>query len=98
MLVPISSDQFIPNEKSRRQSSGLSDKPRLLCSLLANNPALLIGITVLGFLLPWFILKRMIRDRQNRIRLGLPNALDLTVISVEAGLSLDHASCASGKI
>jgi tight adherence protein C len=62
-----------------------------------DNPALLIGITVLGFLLPWFILRRMIRDRQNRIRLALPDALDLTVISVEAGLSLDHAMLRVGE-
>jgi tight adherence protein C len=61
------------------------------------NPALLIGITALGFLLPRFILKRMIRDRQNRIRLGLPDALDLTVICVEAGLALDQALMRVGQ-
>src|SRR5262252_6553127 len=43
-----------------------------------DNLPLVIGITALGFILPRFILKRMIRDRQNRIRLGLPDALDLT--------------------
>ena len=58
---------------------------------------LLIGITALGFLLPRFILKRMIRDRQNRIRLGLPDALDLTVICVEAGLALDQALMRVGQ-
>src|SRR4051794_19793075 len=62
-----------------------------------DNPALLIGITALGFLLPRFILKRMIRDRQNRIRLGLPDALDLTVICVEAGLALDQALMRVGQ-
>ncbi len=56
-----------------------------------DNGPLLIGITDLGFMLPRFILKRMIRERQQRIRLGLPDALDLTVICVEAGLALDHA-------
>ena len=61
------------------------------------DPALLIGITALGFLLPRFILKRMIRDRQNRIRLGLPDALDLTVICVEAGLALDQALMRVGQ-
>jgi tight adherence protein C len=55
------------------------------------NLPLLAGITGLGFFVPRFILKRMIRDRQNRIRLGLPDALDLTVICVEAGLALDQA-------
>src|SRR5580692_3264976 len=61
------------------------------------NPALLIGVPALGFLLPRFILKRMIRDRQNRIRLGLPDALDLTVICVEAGLALDQALMRVGQ-
>jgi tight adherence protein C len=62
-----------------------------------DNPPLLIGITALGFLLPRFIMKRMIRDRQNRIRLGLPDALDLTVICVEAGLALDQALMRVGQ-
>jgi len=61
------------------------------------NPALLIGLTALGFILPRFILKRMIRERQNRIRLGLPDALDLTVICVEAGLALDQALMRVGQ-
>jgi len=62
-----------------------------------NNPPLLFGITALGFLLPRFILKRMIKDRQNRIRIGLPDALDLTVICVEAGLALDQALMRVGQ-
>ena len=62
-----------------------------------DNPALLIGLTALGFILPRFMLKRMIRDRQNRIRLGLPDALDLTVICVEAGLALDQALMRVGQ-
>ena len=56
-----------------------------------DNPLLLAGVPGLGFFLPRLILKRMIKDRQSRIRLGLPDALDLTVISVEAGLPLDQA-------
>jgi tight adherence protein C len=62
-----------------------------------DNPALVIGITALGFLLPRFILKRMIKERQNRIRVGLPDALDLTVICVEAGLALDQAMMRVGQ-
>jgi tight adherence protein C len=62
-----------------------------------SNPFLLAGISGLGFFLPRFILKRMIRDRQNRIRLGLPDALDLTVICVEAGLALDQALMRVGQ-
>jgi tight adherence protein C len=62
-----------------------------------NNPFLLLGLAGFGFFLPRFILKRMIRDRQNRIRLGLPDALDLTVICVEAGLALDQALMRVGE-
>jgi tight adherence protein C len=62
-----------------------------------DNPALVIGVTALGFLLPRFMLKRMIKDRQNRIRIGLPDALDLTVICVEAGLALDQALMRVGQ-
>jgi len=45
----------------------------------------------LGFLLPDFWLGNRIANRQLRIRLGLPEALDLMVICSEAGLSLDQA-------
>jgi tight adherence protein C len=62
-----------------------------------DNVFLLAGIPGLGFFLPRFILKRMIRDRQQRIRIGLPDALDLTVICVEAGLALDQALMRVGQ-
>ena len=62
-----------------------------------DNVFLLAGIPGLGFFLPRFILKRMIKDRQQRIRLGLPDAIDLTVICVEAGLALDQALMRVGQ-
>jgi len=58
---------------------------------------LLVSVTAFGFFLPRFLLKRMIRDRQRRITLGLPDALDLTVICVEAGLALDQAMLRVGE-
>ncbi|HUC30362.1 MAG TPA: type II secretion system F family protein [Candidatus Acidoferrum sp.] len=61
------------------------------------NLPLLIGVTGLGFILPRFMLKRKIKERQQRIRLALPDALDLTVICVEAGLALDHALMRVGQ-
>jgi tight adherence protein C len=61
------------------------------------SPYLLIGMPALGFLLPRFVLKRMIRERQRRVRIALADALDLTVICVEAGLSLDQAMARVGK-
>ena len=58
---------------------------------------LLVSVTALGFFLPRFVLKRLIRNRQQRIKLGLPDALDLTVICVEAGLALDQALMRVGQ-
>jgi tight adherence protein C len=63
----------------------------------ASSPMLLVGIPALGFFIPRFFLKRMIRERQTRIRVGLPDALDLTVICVEAGLALDQAVMRVGE-
>lgn len=45
----------------------------------------------LGFLLPDFWLGNRISARQASIRRGLPDVLDLLVICIEAGLSLDQA-------
>jgi tight adherence protein C len=45
-----------------------------------------------GFLVPDFWLGRKISNRQAEIRKGLPDVLDLLVICVEAGLSLDQAT------
>ncbi|MFN7998310.1 MAG: type II secretion system F family protein [Bryobacteraceae bacterium] len=45
----------------------------------------------LGFLGPDFWLGNRISARQTNIRIGLPEALDLLVICVEAGLGLDQA-------
>jgi tight adherence protein C len=61
------------------------------------SPPLLVGVTGLGFFIPRFFLKRMINDRQSRIRVGMPDALDLTVICVEAGLALDQAMMRVGE-
>jgi tight adherence protein C len=46
----------------------------------------------LGYLAPDFWLSNRISARQRALRLGLPEALDLIVICVEAGLSMDKAT------
>jgi len=56
-----------------------------------DSPLLLLGLLAFGFFIPRFLLKRKLKERQRRIRLGLPDGLDLTVICVEAGLGLDQA-------
>ena len=49
--------------------------------------AIALGV---GFLLPDFWLGNRIKARQRKIRLGLPEALDLMVVCTEAGLGLDQ--------
>jgi tight adherence protein C len=46
---------------------------------------------LLGFILPRRMLDRMIKNRQQRLRWGLADALDLMVVSVDAGLGLNAA-------
>ncbi len=65
----------------------------IMMSPIIARPNLLmaLGATALGYLLPGMALARMAKKRQHKIRLGLPDALDLLVVSVEAGLGLDQA-------
>lgn len=59
---------------------------------LGSNPLLFLLLPILGgALLPDLWLARRIRGRKDRLQLALPDALDLTVVCVEAGLSLDQA-------
>jgi tight adherence protein C len=63
----------------------------------AQSILLLIGLALLGFFFPRIWLKRRIRKRQHQITIGLPDALDLTVVCVEAGLPLDQAMMRVGE-
>jgi tight adherence protein C len=51
----------------------------------------------LGALIPDVWLSRKGRNRKERIQLGIPDVLDLTVVCVEAGLGLDQALMRIGQ-
>ncbi len=55
------------------------------------NLMLALGGLGLGYILPGMVLARLAKRRAHRIRLSLADALDLLVVSVEAGLGLDQA-------
>jgi len=67
----------------------------LTCAILARplNSAIvwIIMAFVAGFVLPRYVLRRITNTRQRELRWGLADALDLMVVSVEAGLGLNAA-------
>ena len=67
----------------------------MLESNMPPNPAMKLALmasgVAAGWILPRFVLEKKVAKRQNIIRLSLPDALDLMVVSVEAGLGLDQA-------
>ncbi len=65
----------------------------LLATPLIVRPNVSIGLggSLLGYMLPGIVLARLAKKRQHKIQLGLADALDLMVVSVEAGLGLDQA-------
>lgn len=67
----------------------------LLIGLLLANPvyliiALVVGV-ILGYYMPVIWLKQKVDARKTEIQKGLPDALDLLVICVDAGLGFDAA-------
>jgi tight adherence protein C len=46
---------------------------------------------VVGYMIPSFVLGYYVAKRQKEIRNGLPDALDLLIVCLEAGLGLDQA-------
>ena len=70
----------------------------LVTGLASSNAFFVYALALgLGFLAPDFWLGRRITLRQKRIRLGLPDVLDLMVICIEAGLSMDQATARTAE-
>jgi tight adherence protein C len=67
----------------------------LIREKITDNPVLRVVLVVFGagagFMLPSLRLDSFITKRQKRLRLALPDLLDLLVVAVEAGLGLDQA-------
>jgi len=71
----------------------------LLCVMMEArmppNPVMKLGLMAsgigAGWVLPRFFLEKKVAKRQEVLRLSLPDALDLLVVSIEAGLGLDQA-------
>ena len=58
----------------------------------AGNGLLIAGfLAVLGYLAPGLVLSRKIEGRKRELQNGLPDALDLLIVCVESGSSLDQA-------
>jgi tight adherence protein C len=67
----------------------------LLLGLVLGSPlyavlALAVG-TVVGYFLPTLWLRQKVNERRREIQKGLPDAMDLLVIAVDAGLGFDAA-------
>jgi tight adherence protein C len=67
----------------------------MLRTHVTDNPVLrvvfLVAGTGLGYYAPGLYLESLVKKRHEKLRLGLPDALDMMVVSVEAGLGLDQA-------
>jgi tight adherence protein C len=64
----------------------------------ANSPFIFYAVGIgLGYIAPDFYLGKKISARQSRIRLTLPDLLDLLVICVEAGLGIDQATARAAQ-
>lgn len=73
--------------------------------LLGAAGALLVPTHILGgvggagvaYLLPAFVLGRLVKRHRQKVRLAIPDAIDLLVICVDAGLGMDQAMVRVGE-
>jgi tight adherence protein C len=73
----------------------------LICTMIEgirSNVILLAVLPILlGAMIPDLILTRMMQNRKSSLQRALPDALDLAVVSVEAGLGLDQSLVKIGQ-
>ena len=62
-------------------------------AVFGSSRGIMVGslLAIAAYLVPGLIVGRIVTRRQMQIRNGLPDALDLVIVCVEAGLSLDQA-------
>jgi tight adherence protein C len=67
--------------------------------LLGGKSGWIFGImaAIVGYLLPSLIVDRVAKKRQLQIQNGLPDALDLLIVCLEAGLAIDQAILKSAE-
>ncbi|MDZ4090040.1 MAG: type II secretion system F family protein [Arthrobacter sp.] len=58
---------------------------------------LMVGATVLAYLVPDILIRNYAQKRREAIKLELPNALDQMLISVQAGLGFESAMARAGQ-
>src|SRR5882724_4518941 len=70
----------------------------LVAAFVSSNTILIFLLTiVLAFFIPDFWLNHAVKKRRERIRLSLPDGLDLLAICMEAGLGLDQGIVRVGQ-
>jgi tight adherence protein C len=64
-----------------------------MLAILGTTQGLLVGgaLAFLGYLIPGFVLGRLIEKRRVALTNGLPDVLDLLIVCLEAGCALDQA-------
>ena len=77
---------------------GLSAVLLSFASMTGQQRLLLVtGMSLLGWMIPFVYVKRKMRRRQDELERTLPDALDLMVVCVEAGLGLNQALVRVGE-
>ncbi len=72
----------------------------IVAATFAGSNAIAVGLVgvVVGFLAPDFVVTHMVTHRKEIISKALPDALDLLVICMEAGLGIDQAMVRVGEV